>query len=116
MTQIRMPESMDLMAVWKVQADTAARMLDAVVQANAKVRAAQLAAANEAHERTQALERLLVQAKTPGELWNAQWSWALANCECYGTYWRSMMEAMNEAGSEVARCAREGAAARPAAE
>ena len=89
---------------WKKQVETSARIMDAVVDATAKMRAAQLTAATEAHKRTQALETALADAKTAQELWGAQWNWALASCERSAAYWRSLFEAMTQANGDVARC------------
>ena len=63
---------------WKKQVDTSLRVMDAVVESAAKMRATQLSAANETHERMQALEKALADAKSAQEMWGAQWNWALA--------------------------------------
>lgn len=89
---------------WKKQVETSARIMDAVVDGTAKLRTAQLTAAKETHERTQALEKALADAKSAQELWGAQWNWALASCERSAAYWRSLFEAMTQANGDVARC------------
>lgn len=89
---------------WKKQVDASVRMMDAVVEATAKMRAAQLAAANEMRERAQALEKALADATSAQELWGAQWNWALASCGRSAAYWQSLFEAMNEANDTMARC------------
>lgn len=93
---------------WKKQVDTSVRMMDAVVEATAKMRSAQLSAANETHQRTQALEKSLADAKSAQELLGAQWNWALASCERSAAYWRNLFEAMNEANGKMACCMQEG--------
>jgi len=93
---------------WKRQVELSARAMDAVVEATAKVRAAQLGAANETHERAQELQKALAGAKSAQELWNAQWNWALACSERSAAYWRDLFEAMNQAGGQVSRCLQAG--------
>lgn len=94
--------------VWKKQAETSVHIVDAVAEAIAKMHSAQLAAANETHERCSALEKSLADAKTAQELWGSQWNWALASCERSAVYWHNLFEAMNEANRGVARCVQEG--------
>jgi len=93
---------------WKKQAEVSVRMMDAVVEATAKMRGTQLSAANETHERTQALEKALADAGNAQEMWGAQWNWALATCERSAAYWRSLFEAMAEANGRMARCVQDG--------
>jgi hypothetical protein len=88
---------------WKRQVEASVRAMDAVVEATAKMRAAQLGAAHETHERALELEKKLASATTAQELWNAQWNWTLACGERCADYWRNLFEAMNHAGSGVAR-------------
>jgi hypothetical protein len=92
---------------WKKQVEASVRMMDAVVEATAKMRSAQLAAATDTHQRALELEKALSEAKSAQEMWNAQWSWALGCCERSAEYWRGLLEAMNQANGELARCARE---------
>ena len=75
------------------------------------MREAQLAAAQETHERMQALQKSLAAAKSAQEMWGEQWNWALASCERSATYWRNLFETMNAANSKIARCVQEGASA-----
>lgn len=93
---------------WKKQVDTSLRLMDSVVEAAAKMRATQLSAANETHERMQALEKALADAKSAQEMWGAQWSWALATCERSAAYWRALFEAMTEANGILGRCLQDG--------
>lgn len=93
---------------WKKQVDTSLRVMDSVVEAAAKMRATQLSAANETHERMQALEKALADAKSAQEMWGAQWNWALATCERSATYWRALFETMTEANSIMGRCLQDG--------
>jgi len=92
---------------WKQQVEASVRMMDALVEADAKLRGSQLSAANEAHERTQALEKALADCKNAQELWGAQWNWALATCERSAAYWRNLFEVMQEANAKMARCMQE---------
>ena len=93
---------------WKKQVDTSLRAMDALVESAAKMRATQLSAANETHERMQALEKALAEAKSAQEMWGAQWNWALATCERSAAYWRALFEAMTEANSIMGRCLQDG--------
>jgi hypothetical protein len=104
---------------WKKQVDTSVRMMDAVVEATAQMRAAQLSAANETHERVQALEKALAEARNAQEIWGAQWNWALASCERSAAYWRTLFETMTQASGTVGRCVQDsmkGAVAAPSAD
>jgi Phasin protein len=94
---------------WRKQAESGVRMMDAMVEATAKMRAAQLEAAQETHERAQALQKALTGAKSAQEMWGEQWNWTLASCERSATYWRNLFEAMNEANGKLMGCMREGA-------
>jgi Phasin protein len=93
---------------WKKQVETSVRMMDAVVEAMAKMRSAQLSSANETHECAQALKKALADAKDARELWTAQWNWALASCERSAAYWRSLFEAMTQANGALGHCVQEG--------
>lgn len=93
---------------WRKQVAVSVRMMDAVVEATAKMRGTQLSAANETHECTRALEKALADASNAQELWGAQWNWALATCERSTAYWRGLFEAMTEANGKMARCVQDG--------
>jgi len=94
---------------WRKHAEAGVRMMDAVVEATTRMREAQLAAAEETHERVQALQKSLTAAQSAQEMWGEQWNWALASCERSAAYWRNLFEAMNEANGKIANCMREGA-------
>lgn len=94
---------------WRKHAEAGVRMMDAVVEATSHMREAQLAAAQETHERMQALQKSLAAAKNAQEMWGEQWNWALASCERSAAYWRNLFEAMNAANGKIARCMQEGA-------
>jgi hypothetical protein len=96
---------------WKKQAESGVRMMDAMVEATARMREAQLAAAQETHARAEALQQALASAKSAQEMWGEQWNWTIASCERSAAYWRNLFEAMNEANAKIARCMREGAGA-----
>ena len=96
--------------LWRKQNEAGVRMMDAVVEATSRMREAQLAAAQETHERMQALQKALHGAKSAQEMWGEQWNWALASCERSAAYWRNLFEAMNEANGKIARCLQEGGA------
>ena len=96
---------------WRKHAEAGVRMMDAVVEATTHMREAQLAAAQETHERMQALQQSLAAAKSAQEMWGEQWNWTLASCERSATYWRDLFEAMNAANGKIARCVQEGASA-----
>ena len=96
---------------WRKHAEAGVRMMDAVVEATTHLREAQLAAAQETHERMLELQKSLAAAKSAQEMWGEQWSWALASCERSADYWRNLYEAMNEANGKIARCMQEGASA-----
>ena len=93
--------------IWKQQVNAGLQILDALVEADAKVRAAQLAAANEMHRRTVEAEKLLAGAKDAQELWNAQCGWASQNAERAAAYWREQFEAMGEANARILKLMRE---------
>lgn len=96
---------------WKKQAESGVRMMDALVEATARMREAQLAAAQETHARAEALQKALAAAKSAQEVWGEQWNWTIASCERSAAYWRDLFEAMNEANAKIARSIREGAGA-----
>jgi hypothetical protein len=107
-----------ILEAWKRQLDRGVRMLDAVVESGARVRAMQLSAAHDTHERICALEKSLAQAKSAQELCDLQWQWALASSERAAAYWRAWFKSMTDAGRALADCAQEGmrAAVAPPAE
>lgn len=96
---------------WRKHSEAGLRMMDAVVEAATRMREAQLAAAQETHQRMQALQRSLASAKSAQELWGEQWNWALGCAEQSAAYWRNLFEAMNEANGKVMRCMQEGSGA-----
>ena len=93
--------------IWKQQVNAGLQILDALVEADAKMRAAQLAAANETHQRTVEAEKLLAGAKDAQELWNAQCTWASQNAERAAVYWREQFEAMGEANARILKLMQE---------
>lgn len=93
--------------VWKQQVNAGLQILDSLVEATAKVRAAQFAAANEAHQRTVEAEKLLAGAKDAQELWSAQCTWASENAERAAAYWREQFEVMTEANARVLKIMQE---------
>ncbi|MFY9316546.1 MAG: phasin family protein [Burkholderiales bacterium] len=100
-----------LLEQWRKHSETGLRMMDAVVEATTHMREAQLAAAQETHERVQALQKALGAAKSAQEMWGEQWSWTLVSCERSAAYWRNLFETMTEANGKIARCMQEGAGA-----
>jgi hypothetical protein len=96
---------------WRKHAEAGVRVMDAVVEATTQMREAQLAAAQETHERMQALQKSLAAAKSAQEMWGEQWNWALASCERSAAYWRNLFETMNEANGKIVRCLQGGAGA-----
>jgi hypothetical protein len=93
---------------WKRQVEAGVRAMDAVVEATARMRTAQLEAANETHQRALELEQKLASAMTAQELWQVQWEWTLACGQRSAEYWRHLFEAMSQAGGGVARCVQDG--------
>ena len=93
---------------WQKQVEASVRMMDAVIEAAAKMRAVQVSAAKEMQESAQALQKALADAKDAQQLWSAQWNWALATGERSAAYWRSLFDAMNEANGILARGMQEG--------
>jgi phasin family protein len=93
--------------MWKQQVNAGLQILDSLVEATAKVRAAQFAAANEAHQRTVEAEKLLAGAKDAQELWSAQCTWASENAERAAAYWREQFEAMSEANARILKIMQE---------
>ena len=92
----------------KKQVETSLHIVDAMVGASAKMRAAQLSAATQTRERVRALEQALAGSRNAQQMWDAEWKWALANCECSAAYWRGLFEAMGEANGVVGRCLQDG--------
>jgi hypothetical protein len=101
----------ELLEQWRKHAEGGVRMMDALVEATTRMREAQLAAAQETHERMKKLHESLAAAKSAQEMWGEQWNWTLASCERSAAYWRNLFEAMTEANSRIARCMQEGASA-----
>jgi phasin family protein len=101
------PGTEQFFEVWKQQVNAGLQILDSLVEATAKVRAAQFAAANEAHQRTVEAEKLLAGAKDAQELWNAQCTWASENAERAAAYWREQFEAMTEANARILKIMQE---------
>ena len=93
--------------IWKQQVNAGLQILDSLVEATAKVRAAQFAAANETHQRTVEAEKLLAGAKDAQELWNAQCTWATENAEKAAQYWREQFGAMTEANARILKIMQE---------
>jgi len=107
-----MPDAPDqILEQWRKHSEAGLRMMDAVVEATTRMREAQLAAAQETHQRVQALQKSLVAAKSAQELWGEQWNWALGCVEQSATYWRNLFEAMTEANGKLMRCMQDGAGA-----
>jgi hypothetical protein len=103
--------------MWKQQAEFGMKLVDAMVDVSAKLRAMQLAAANDTRRRTAEAEKAIGGAKSAQDIWSAQYELTIRNCESAATYWRSVFEAMNELNGRMLQCVKESApAARPQGE
>jgi len=102
-----LPDTEQMIDVWKKQLDASLRAVDALVEGSARMRATQLAAAKETHERAIEMERSVAGATTAFDLWTLQWNWALGNCEKSVGYWRSLFEAATETNGRICGCALE---------
>jgi hypothetical protein len=98
---------------WKQQADSGMRMMEAMAQAGAKLRAMQQAAAEDAQRRTLEAGKAVGEAKGPQEVWQAQYELTMGNCESAAAYWRNVFQALNELNGRMLECAKSSTPASP---
>ena len=91
---------------WKQQADSGKKMMEAMIQAGAKLRDMQQAAASDAQRRTLEAGKAMAEAKSPQDLWRAQYELTVGNCESAAAYWRNVFQAMNELNGRMLECAK----------
>lgn len=104
------PEKLMLDA-WKQQSETWLRVIHAMTEGAEKVRAAQLAVADDANADMPRVEKSVVDAENPLELWNAELAWTMTNMEKAAAYWRSLFDACNETNVKICSCLSEQAQA-----
>jgi hypothetical protein len=91
---------------WKQQAESGMKMMEAMAQAGAKLRGMQQEAASEAQRRTVEAGKALAEARSPQEVWRAQYELTMSNCESAAAYWRNVFAAMNELNGRMLECAK----------
>lgn len=69
-----------------------------------KVRATQFAVASDTNAAVLRVKQSIADVENPTELWNAEMTWAIANSEKSGGYWRSLFDAANETNVKICNC------------
>ena len=87
---------------WQQQWNIGMRMMDAWLGQAAKARDAQLPAASEFMARAAELQKLLLEARSPLELWSVQCNWMIENSTRAMALWKEMFEAATVADSSLA--------------
>ena len=93
---------------WKQQAEFGMKLIEAMVQVNARLRGMQQAAAAEAQRRALEAGKAMANAKDPQTLWRAQYEMTIRNCEDAAAYWRNVFEAMSELNGRMLECVKQG--------
>ena|SRR2546427_608779 len=93
-----------LMNAWKQQFDTGLRVIQTILEGAARVREAQLKAANEAHAAILEAQKAIQGASDPGELMRLQMEWTGANMRRALDYWRSIFQSAVQTNAELATC------------
>ncbi len=92
---------------WQRQMNAGLRMLDVVLDNAVKVRDAQLPSASEGLTSVAELQKSMLEARTPLQLWTLQCNWMLENTVRAMGFWKGMFDAANAANANLCACLRE---------
>lgn len=92
---------------WQRQLNAGLRIVDAALGSAVKVRDAQMPAASEVLARAAELQKALIEARSPLELWTIQCNWMMDSATRAIALWKGMFDAATEASATFCSCLRE---------
>lgn len=95
--------------IWQQQFDAGLRAVDAAFAETGRLRETQASALNEGLARWAALQREVMAARSPHEVWSCQCNWMLESGARAIGWWRELIDAATRANASFATSMREGA-------
>lgn len=92
---------------WQRQMNTGLRVMDAMLASAVKTRDAQLPAAGEFMARAAELQKSMLAARTPLELWTVQCNWMMESATRGMALWKGLIDAASETNATICNCLRE---------
>lgn len=92
---------------WQKQMNAGLRVMDAMLAGAVKTRDAQLPAAGEYMARAAELQKSMLAARTPLDLWTVQCNWMMESATRGMALWKDLIDAASEANAAVYNCLRE---------
>lgn len=92
---------------WQRQMNAGLRIMDAALGSAARVRDAQMPAAGEFLARSAELQKAMLDARSPLELWTVQCNWMMDGATRAMALWKGMFDAASEASANFCGCLRE---------
>lgn len=92
---------------WQRQLNAGLRIMDAVLGNAVKVRDAQWPAAGEILARTAELQKAMLEARSPLELWTLQCNWMIEGSTRALALWKGLFDAAIAANANIGACLRE---------
>lgn len=92
---------------WQRQMNAGLRIMDAMLESAVKVRDAQLPAAGEFMARAAELQKSMLDARSPLDLWTVQCNWMMENSTRALALWKGMFDTASVANANLFSCLRE---------
>ena len=92
---------------WQKQMNAGLRVMDAMLAGAVKARDAQLPAAGEFMARVAELQKSMLEARTPLDLWTVQCNWMMESATRGMALWTGLIDAASETTGTVCNCLRE---------
>jgi len=92
---------------WQRQLDVGLRIMDVMLENAVKVRDAQLPAASEGLASVAELQKSMLDARSPLDLWAMQCNWMMENATRALALWKGMFDAASAANANLSACLRE---------
>lgn len=92
---------------WQRQLNAGLRIMDAMLESAVKVRDAQLPAAGEFVARAAELQKSMLDARSPLDLWTVQCNWLMENSTRALALWKGMFDAASAANANLFTCLRD---------
>ncbi|TAK51145.1 MAG: hypothetical protein EPO27_03055 [Betaproteobacteria bacterium] len=102
-----MPVPAQFVESWQKQMNAGLRVMDAMLAGAVKTRDAQLPAAGEFMARAAELQKSMLAARTPLDLWTVQCNWMMESATRGMALCKDLIDAASEANAAVCNCLRE---------
>jgi hypothetical protein len=94
----------EAMEAWKLQFDSALRMIEALSEGAMKMHETQMEAAADTHANAVAAQQSALKAADAAELLRIESKWAMHNFQHAADYWKQLAEVVMETNARMAKC------------